>query len=153
MHRLDKNIFTKRKLRFEPEMEEEVFKALNINLAREKGSFTREDIEYMILNPNDEVINTILSITDKAVIDKFLSQLIYLKNTNKYFIADKVENYIRARKEELEQGLRKSELEGQPTENVPVVDEDVETGVIEEEIEEVKVEKPKTTRTRKTTKK
>lgn len=154
MHRLDKNIFTKRKLRFEPEMEEEIFRMLNINLARETESFTREDIEYMILNPNDDVISTILSITNKSVIDMFLSQLIYLKNTNKYFIADKVENYIRARKEELEQGLRKSELEGQPTENVPVVDEEVETGVVDEEVkEEIKVEKPKNTRTRKTTKK
>ena len=113
MHRLDKNIFTKRKLRFEPEMEEEIFRMLNINLARETESFTREDIEYMILNPNDDVISTILSITNKSVIDMFLSQLIYLKNTNKYFIADKVENYIRARKEELEQGLRILELERQ----------------------------------------
>ena len=135
-------------------MEEEIFRMLNINLARETESFTREDIEYMILNPNDDVISTILSITNKSVIDMFLSQLIYLKNTNKYFIADKVENYIRARKEELEQGLRKSELEGQPTENVPVVEEEVETGVVDEEVkEEIKVEKPKNTRTRKTTKK
>lgn len=154
LHRLDRNIFTKRKLRFEPEMEEEVFRSLNINLAREIESFTREEIEDMILNPSDNVIKTILSITDKAVIDKFLAQLIYLKNTNKYFIASKVEDYIRARKEELEQGLRKSELEGQPTENIPVVEEEVEVGVIEEEV--VVEEKPKaktatktkTTRTR-----
>ncbi|WP_297993918.1 hypothetical protein [uncultured Clostridium sp.] len=150
MHRLDKNIFTKRKLRFELEMEEEIFRMLNINLAREAESFTRKDIEYMILNPDDNVINTILSITNKSVIDMFLSQLIYLKNTNKYFIADKVENYIRARKEELEQGLRKSELEGQPTENIPVVDEEVETGVVNEE---AKIEKSKNTRVRKTTNK
>ena len=39
---------------------------LNINLARETESFTREDIEYMILNPNDDVISTILSITNKS---------------------------------------------------------------------------------------
>lgn len=150
MHRLDKNIFTKRKLRFEEGMEEEIFRMLNINLAREIESFTREDIEHMILNPNDDVINTILSITNKSVIEMFLSQLIYLKNTNKYFIADKVENYIRARKEELDQGLRKSELEGQPTENIPTLEGTVETGVVDEE---VKIEKPKNTRTRKTTNK
>lgn len=150
MHRLDKNIFTKRKLRFEEGMEEEIFRMLNINLAREIESFTREDIEHMILNPNDDVINTILSITNKSVIEMFLSQLIYLKNTNKYFIADKVENYIRARKEELDQGLRKSELEGQPTENIPTLEGTVETGVVDDE---VKIEKPKNTRTRKTTNK
>lgn len=144
IHRIDKNLFIRRMLRFETEeIENEVYKQLNINLAREKESFTRDEIENMILNPNDEVINTILSITNKSVIDTFLSQLIYLKNTNKYFIADKIENYIRARKEELEQGIRKSELEGQPTENAPVIDEEVETAVVEEEIEP-KVTKPRT---------
>lgn len=144
LHRLNKNIFAKKTLRFETEeIEAEVFKQLNINLARDKESFTREEIEDMIINPTNYTIETILSITNKSVIDTFLSQLIYLKNTNKYFIADKIENYIRARKEELEQGIRKSELEGQPTENAPVIDDEVETAVVEEEIEP-KVTKPRT---------
>lgn len=150
LHRNDKNLFLRRMLRFEnKEIEMQVFKQLNINLERETESFTREEIEDMILNPSDEVINTILSITKKGVIDTFLSQLIYLKNTNKYFIASKVEDYIRARQEELSQGIVKTELEGQETENVSVVDAGVETAIVEETPVAEPVEAPKKKGTRK----
>ena len=149
LHRNDKNLFLRRMLRFEnDEIENEVFKQLNIHLERETESFTREEIENMILNPTDEVIDVILSITKKSVIDTFLAQLIYLKNTNRYFIASKVEDYIRARQEELAQGIVKSELKGQETENVPVVDGDIEIAIVDEEPAE-EVVKPKTTKPRK----
>ena len=150
LHRNDKNLFLRRMLRFEnEEIEMQVFKQLNINLERETESFTREEIEDMILNPSDEVINTILSITKKGVIDTFLSQLIYLKNTNKYFIASKVEDYIRARQEELSQGIVRTELEGQETENVSVVDAGVETAIVEETPVAEPAEAPKKKGTRK----
>ena len=133
-------------------MEEEVFKSLNIRLDREKETYSREQIEDMIINPTDGTIKEILSIKDKGTIDRFLSQLVYLKNTNKYFIPSKIEAYIRARKEELEEGIKESDLEGQPTENIPVIEEVVETGEIEEEVEETKVETKPKKRGRATTK-
>lgn len=142
LHRLDKNVFTKRILRFE-DREDEIFKALNIRLDREKDVYSREEIEEMILNPTDEIIQIILKIKDRGVIERFLAQLVYLKNTNKYFIPSKIEFYIRARKEELDEGLKESDLEGQPTENVPVIDEVVETGVEEEKVSDTQVEKAK----------
>lgn len=150
IHRLDRNVFPRRILRFEDDMEDEVFGALNIRLDREKETFTREDIEDMILNPNDDIIKTILTIKDKGTIDRFVSQLVYLKNTNKYFIPTKVEEYIRARKEELEEGIKESDLEGQPTENVsaPSVNVEVETGDLEKE--EVVESKPKEKRAKST---
>lgn len=133
LYRLDPNLLKKRILRIEKDQEEEVFKALNINIDRESEVFTREEIEDMILHPTNYVIETILSITSKQVIDNFLSQLVYLKNTNKYFIATKVEDYIRARKEEIYDGIRKSELEGMETENLkPQVNSEVDIAVLEE---------------------
>lgn len=152
IHRLDRNIFPRKILRFEDDMEEEVFKSLNIRLDREKETYSREQIEDMIINPTDGTIKEILSIKDKGTIDRFLSQLVYLKNTNKYFIPSKIEAYIRARKEELEEGIKESDLEGQPTENIPVIEEVVETGEIEEEVEEAKVETKPKKRGRTTTK-
>ena len=48
LHRNDKNLFLRRMLRFEnDEIENEVFKQLNIHLERETESFTREEIENL----------------------------------------------------------------------------------------------------------
>lgn len=148
LHRLDKNVFSKRILRFDEENEEEILKALNIRLEREKDSYSREEIENMILTPSDYVISQIVDIKDKGTIDRFLAQLVALKNTNKYFIPSKVEQYIRARKEEIEEGVRESVLKGQETENIPVIENDVDVAVINET-----PEKPKPKTTKKTTKK
>lgn len=143
LYRLNRNLFVKRYLRFEDEGQEtEVFKQLNIKLDRIDGTYSREQIEDMIINPSDYVIEQILEIKDIQLINTFLSQLVYLKNTNKYFIASKIEDYIRARKEELELGVRNSELQGQATENVPVVEAEVETGTDEEQVAEDTPKKP-----------
>lgn len=148
LHNRNSNLFAKGYLRFDESEEEDIFAALRIDFNKHKGNiYTREEIEEMILNPTDETITKILAITDKNVINMFLGQLVYLKNTNKYFIASKVEDYIRARKEELEAGIKQSELEGQETENIS------EKEVIVEVIKEVIVEKPKTKTANKTTEK
>lgn len=139
IYRLNPNILKKRILRVCEEQESEVFGSLNINLKNEKESFSREEIEEMIIHPTNYVIETILNIKEKGVIDRFLAQLVYLKNTNKYFIPSKVEDYIRARREELEQGVRQTELEGMETENVPSqVNGNVDIAVIEEREEAIK---------------
>ncbi|WP_346938175.1 hypothetical protein [uncultured Clostridium sp.] len=136
-------LFKERAIRFEEDIEEEAYKQLRIDFKREKESYSRQEIESMILNPTDEVIRRIVSISKLSVIESFLSQLVALKNSNKYFIAEKVELYIRARKEEILEGIRKSELEVTPTENIELAV--VETEEIKEEKEVVEKEKPKTT--------
>lgn len=143
LHQGNRNIFTKKILRI-VDREEEIFKALNINMTREPSSFSREEIEDMLKNPTDYVIQTVLGIKELPVINRFLAQLVYLKNTNRYFIPSKIENYIRARKEELEAGVKESELEGQPTENTALISSEVELG-IEEEVKAPS--KPKATKT------
>lgn len=125
-----------RKIRFEPSIEDEVYQQLRINIDREKNLYSRQQIEDMIINSNDEIIKEILSITDIGILDKFLSQYVYLENTNKYDLSNKLEMYIRARKEELENGIKKTELEVTPTLNQKV--KNVETAVVEESEEDKK---------------
>ena len=135
--------FRVRKLRFEDSIEEEALKQLRIDIEKDKNSFSRDEIKEMILHPSDYALKRIVAIDNVATIESFLNTLIALKNTNSYFIAEKVELYIRARKEELEEKIKRSELEVDETENV-------EMAVVPEDSEEVVEEvKPKASKTSK----
>lgn len=143
--------FKVRKIRFAEDIEAEALKQLRIDIEKDKNAFTREEIKEMILHPSDYALKRIVAVDNIETIDSFLSTLIALKNTNSYFIAEKIELYIRARKEELEQKIKRSELEVDETENVVlgVVDEDIEDNAEEDVIED----KPKrTTKTKSTSK-
>lgn len=144
--------FKKKIIRFESDMEEQAYRQLRIDFKREKNSYARDEIEKMILHPNDEVLQKIVDIDKLTVINAFLSQLVYLKNTNKYMIAEKVELYIRARKEELQKGLRKSELVVDRSENIEPKVEKIETkielGVTDEVVQEDKPKKGKSNKTK-----
>lgn len=118
-------MFKHQKIRFAEEIEEQAYKQLRIDINRDKNSYSRDDIERIIKNPTDTDLKNILLIDDKNTINSFLSQLVYLKNSNRYNISDKLELYIRARKEEIDSGLRKTELEVDETKNI-------ETGVVAE---------------------
>ncbi|WP_252241667.1 hypothetical protein [Clostridium sp. ZBS18] len=135
------NAFKHRQVRFEENVEELALKQLRIDINRDKNSYTRDDIERIVKNPTDTDIKNITLIDDLEVIETFISQLVYLKNTNKFFVSDKLELYLRARKEELQEGIRKTELEVDETEKT------IETAVVESEIDE---EKPKKSRPAKT---
>jgi len=134
--------FKKKVIRFSKEDEDEAYRQLRIDFKREKDTYSREEIEQMILKPTDEVFEKIVAIRDLKTIETFLSQVVALKNTNKYLIAEKVELYIRARKQELEEGLTHSELEVTPTENI-------EMAVVPTEVEDVQSDDKKKTTTRK----
>lgn len=146
-------VFKNKNVRFDSEIEEEAYKQLRIDFSREKDVYSRQEIENMIVNPTDEVLEKIVAIRDLKTIETFLSQLVSLKNTNKYFIAEKVELYIRARKQELEEGIIHSELEVTPTEKIDlaVVEEDKEEitekeqdKIVEEKATKTPVKKGKT---------
>lgn len=121
-----------RQIRFKDDVEELALKQLRIDINRDKNCYTRDEIEWMILNPNKRIIDEILAIDDMHVIDTFLSQLTFLKNTNRYCVSEKMELYIRARKEELAEGLRKTELEAEETENIEMAVVPEDEGNIEE---------------------
>ena len=137
--------FKNQAIRFSPSIEEQVYKQLRIDVNKDKNSYSRDEIERMILQPNDTILTKITQIDKMSTIDSFLSLLVYLKNTNKYLIAEKVELYIRARKEEIAEGIRKSELEVDATENIELAVAPNEENV--EDIQEPIVTKTTTKKT------
>jgi len=137
--------FKNQAIRFSPNIEDQAYKQLRIDVNKDKNSYSRDEIERMILQPNDTILTKITQIDKMSTIDSFLSLLVYLKNTNKYLIAEKVELYIRARKEEIAEGIRKSELEVDATENIELAVAPNEENV--EDIQEPIVTKTTTKKT------
>lgn len=101
-------VFKTGRLRFGEEFEQEVLKQLRID--SESNFYPKWKIEEMLLNPTDEVFEEIIKLRDLNIVNDFLSLLIYFQNSNEYNLSEKLGLYIRARKEELEKGVSKSEL-------------------------------------------
>jgi len=109
------SVFKTGKVRFGKDVEEQILKELRIDSRRFKNFYTREKIEEMILNPTDEIIKEILDIKDINIINQFAAILTMLENTNEYDISSKVAIYIRARQEELQEGVKETQLTVTPT--------------------------------------
>ena len=139
----------KQVIRIEESMEEEVLKSLRIDLDKERYSYSEEDMEYMILNSNDDIIKEIVKIKDKRVIERFLTVLIGLKSTNQYDISNKLEQYIRGRLEEIDEGKLETEFEVTKTLNHKTTN--VEMGVVEEKVKEESVKKTTVKKSKKKT--
>lgn len=123
------SVIKKQFIKIDSEIEEEVLKALRIDLSKEKESYSTEEIEDMILYSDDSVIREIVSIKSENVVKRFLEVLIGLKSTNQYDISVKLENYIRGRLQEIEEGNLETELDPTPTLN----ERKVETAVVGKE--------------------
>lgn len=108
---------------------------------REVGYYTKEVVDEMIIHPVPSTIMDILAIKNRDIINRLYQRLIYLKNQHSYFISYEIEEYIRARKEELSKGIIESELKGMTPKNVdePVYEEENEE--VEEVVEVVEVVK------------
>ena len=83
----------------------------------------------MILNSNDEIIREIVHIKDKRIVERFLSVLVGLKSTNQYDISNKLEQYIRGRLEELDEGTLETQFEVTDTLN----QRNIETAIVSDE--------------------
>ena len=149
------NLFKRKVLRFTEEFEQDMYDALRINFEKvEKDTFSREEMQNMILNPNsygaNGVINIIKEIKDKDVINRFIAELVSLKNENCYDISERLELYLKARKDELNEGIKISELEV-PEPKIQFGVEDEEENI--EEVEETtnKDENKEVQTTKKTT--
>lgn len=135
----------KQVIRIEESMEEEVLKSLRIDLDKERYSYSEEDMEYMILNSNDEIIREIVHIKDKRIVERFLSVLVGLKSTNQYDISNKLEQYIRGRLEELDEGTLETQFEVTDTLN----QRNIETAIVpDEEVKEDNLEDKKESETK-----
>ena len=149
-------LFKNRVLRFRPEEEEELWKDLRIDNSRIRDVYTKEAIDKIILTPTDEELKNVLKIKSLSMINCFFTELVWLRNSGNYWVNEKAELYIRARRDEIRQGIAHTELpfiEDADEEDINELlgiepEEEVEEEeIVEEVVEEVK---PKTT-TKKTT--
>ena len=127
-------VFKNKIIRFAPNIEDDALKALYISNV--KNVYSREEIEFMVQHPSDKVFKKITEIKDKQIINQFLTTLVVLKNDNRYSISEKLELYIRARKEELENGMKDSELEIDETINLAVIEDENQKEEILDDISE-----------------
>lgn len=149
-------LFKNRVLRFRPEEEEELWKDLRIDNSRIRDVYTKEAIDKIILTPTDEELKNVLKIKSLSMINCFFSELVWLRNSGNYWVNEKAELYIRARRDEIRQGIAHTELpfiEDADEEDINELlgiepkEEVEEEEIVEEVVEEVK---PKTA-TKKTT--
>lgn len=149
-------LFKNRVLRFRPEEEEELWKDLRIDNSRIRDVYTKEAIDKIILTPTDEELKNVLKIKSLSMINCFFSELVWLRNSGNYWVNEKAELYIRARRDEIRQGIAHTELpfiEDADEEDINELlgiepkEEVEEEEIVDEVVEEVK---PKTA-TKKTT--
>ena len=150
-------LFKNRVLRFRPEEEEELWKDLRIDNSRIRDVYTKEAIDKIILTPTDEELKNVLKIKSLSMINCFFSELVWLRNSGNYWVNEKAELYIRARRDEIRQGIAHTELpfiEDADEEDINELlgiepkEEVEEEEIVEEVVEEVK---PKTTTKKATT--
>ena len=150
-------LFKNRVLRVRPEEEEELWKDLRIDNSRIRDVYTKEAIDKIILTPTDEELKNVLKIKSLSMINCFFSELVWLRNSGNYWVNEKAELYIRARRDEIRQGIAHTELpfiEDADEEDINELlgiepkEEVEEEEIVEEVVEEVK---PKTTTKKATT--
>lgn len=101
-------IFREGKLRFDKEVEEEVYKALKIN--NWKDILTEKEIKDTILNPTKEKLERLVNITSLTVFDRVRGVLVSLQNSGEYDISERAAQVINYRYQELYRNKRKSEI-------------------------------------------
>lgn len=102
------SVFRDGTLRFDIELEEEIYKELRIT--PNNNYFTKSEIEDMILNTTQEKLDQIVAITSSNTLEKFRTILIKLDNSNEYDIPKRVFDVINARAYELAKGKIKSDI-------------------------------------------
>lgn len=117
------DVFRTGTLRFDPEQEDEIYKALRIVPKQSNNYFTRKEVEDYILNPTFEKLQAITKITSIFTMEKFRHSLVVLDNEREYDISKRVYDVINFRYEELNKGKIKSEVVIRKTKNMPSSEE------------------------------
>lgn len=133
-------------IRFNPEVEDEIYRALGINPERSKNFLNKNEITRMVIDTKDSDYKKVLEMDDINIIESILAEIVSLKNTLNYDISEKFEAYVKARLEELQEGKVKTELVYEPSKNEELLmslnEEEEEEDCLEEE-EEVEVKEEK----------
>lgn len=98
------NVFREGFLRFDPEKEEEIYKALNI---REwTNILTDEDIKSAILEPTKAKLERLIKIDSASLFERVRGMATQLDNSGAYDVSTRVKNAINERYKELYAGKR-----------------------------------------------
>jgi hypothetical protein len=97
-------------LRFDKDLEDEIYKDLGIRPTYDKNYFSLEDIKDIIINPTVEKLERIKNVTSTLTIEKIRGELVFLNNEDEYDIAQRVFDIINYRWDELSIGRLKSEI-------------------------------------------
>ena len=129
-------IFREGFLKFEPEVEEEVFKALQVH--NWKDIMSEKDIMDMILNPTQAKLERIIKITSISMFERIRNILTKMKNVGMYDISNRVVEIIEYRYQELYRNRTKSELVVTKTKQETI--EEVKSDLISSEIQKIRAE-------------
>jgi hypothetical protein len=138
-------VFRTGTLRFEEDVEDDVYKSLNIRPKSDKNYYTLQDIEDIIINPTMEKLEDVKKITSVITIEKFRGVLTRLNNEDEYDIAQRVFDVINLRWDEISIGRLKSEIVIKKKRNEQKIDKETEIETKSTNVEvknEEKVEKP-----------
>ena len=131
-------------LTFDEDIEDEIYKSLNIFPDKNVNFFKKKDILKIILNPTNENIEKIIQITSKTTMERIKGILTKIINDNQYDVVSIIVDYINARYWEINQGTRNSALKIIKRE-IPAeyLDEiEIETEVEQPIVKSIVVEKP-----------
>ena len=129
-------IFKEGYLRFDPDVEEDVYNALNIR--DWENILSDDEIKETIINPTKERLERLIKITSMALFDRIRTSLTVLKNIGLYDISNRVSDLITARYREIYAGHRKSEIV--ITKTVQEEAKTIQADVLAEEIAKVKLD-------------
>lgn len=129
-------IFREGYLRFDKEIEADVYEALHIR--DWENILSDDEIKDIIINPNKEKLEKLVKITSISLFDRIKSAMTLLVNTGVYDISQRVIDLVNNRYREIYHGIRKSEIEITKTQQE--VNEEFKNNIIAEEIAKVKVE-------------
>ena len=132
-------IFKEGYLRFDSDIEEDVYNALNIR--DWQNILSDDEIKETIINPTKDKLERLLKITSLALFDRIRTTLVVLRNMGLYDISTRVSDMITARYGEIYEGKKaKYKSEIVITKTAQEEAKAVQADIIADEIAKVKAE-------------
>lgn len=126
------NIFREGVLRFEPEVEQEIYEKLGIRDWEQ--ILSDNDIRNILLKPTKAGLEKIVKVTSSSLLERVRGMLIMLENTGMYDISIRVKDVVNKRYQELYNNQRKSDIVITATASEQAA-ESVDLDKIKEEVE------------------
>lgn len=109
-------------LRFEDDVEAEVFEMLRIQDYK-KSMWTESDIDDVLTNPTEENQNRLIEIRDTVTMDRVRSRMIVMQNRGSHDVSTRVNDIVLKRYDEIMSGRVSTALKAKRVETAPTRDE------------------------------